>query len=276
MPAIAIALLCATLVWWSATGAILFLDGLPRRSHRWSMVVASAVAAAALVALAQTRDDLSVTAAYAAFGAAIVVWGWNEMAFLMGYATGTRRGSCPPGLRGWRRFRAAAQTIIHHELLIAASALLVTACTWEGGNLTGLWTFMVLWGMRLSAKFNLFLGVRNVGEEFLPQHLRYLGSYFTRRPMNPWLPFSLLGGAVAAAMWIARALSAGAEPGTAAGAALVGSLLVLAVLEHLFMVIPVSTAWLWQWGLSSHARDRHDGAAIVPPSGEPTILTARP
>lgn len=276
MQAIGIALLCATLVWWSATGAILFLDGLSRRSHRWSMVGASAVAAMALLVLAQTRDDPSVTAAYAAFGAAIVVWGWNEMAFLMGYATGTRREPCPPGLRGWQRFRAAAQTIIHHELLIAVSALLVAACTWEGGNLTGLWTFVVLWAMRLSAKFNLFLGVRNVGEEFLPEQLRYLGSYFARRTMNPWFPCSVLVGGGAAATWIAQALAAGAEPGAAAGAALVGSLLVLAVLEHLFMVIPVSTVWIWRWGLSSHARDRHEGTAVVPPAAEPAILTARP
>jgi putative photosynthetic complex assembly protein 2 len=274
--AIGIALLCATLVWWSATGAILFLDGLPRRSHRWSMGLASAAAAAALVVLAHTRDDLSATAAYAAFGAAIVVWGWNEMAFLMGYATGTRRTASPPGLRGWRRFRAAAQTIIHHELLIAVSAVLVAACTWEGGNLTGLWAFLVLWGMRLSAKINLFLGVRNVGEEFLPEQLRYLGSYFARRPVNPWFPFSVLGGVALAAVWLARALAAGAEPGVVAGAALVGSLLVLAVLEHLFMVIPVSTTWLWQWGLSSHARDRREARAGVPPAAEPAILSARP
>ena len=32
--------------------------------------------------------------------------------------------------------------------------------------------------MRQSAKLNLFLGVRNLGVEFLPQHLRYLQSFF--------------------------------------------------------------------------------------------------
>ena len=34
--------------------------------------------------------------------------------------------------------------------------------------------------MRQSAKLNVFLGVRNLSEEFLPQHLHYLQSYFTR------------------------------------------------------------------------------------------------
>ena len=30
-----------------------------------------------------------------------------------------------------------------------------------------------------------------VREEFLPDHLRYLASSFSRRPLNPLLPFSL-------------------------------------------------------------------------------------
>ena len=35
-------------------------------------------------------------------------------------------------------------------------------------NQVATWTFALLWVMRLSAKFNLFLGVRNRGEEFGP------------------------------------------------------------------------------------------------------------
>ena len=80
----------------------------------------------------------------------------------------------------------------------------------------------------------------------------------------------------AAAVWLGRAFATGAEPGSVAGAALVGSLLLLAVLEHLFMVVPVSTTWLWQWGLSSHARARRVGGGVVPPAGEPAILSVRP
>ncbi len=32
----------------------------------------------------------------------------------------------------------------------------------------------MLWAMRQSAKLNLFLGVRNLSDELLPPHLRYL------------------------------------------------------------------------------------------------------
>ncbi len=35
--------------------------------------------------------------------------------------------------------------------------------------------------MNLSARLNLFLGVRNLHAEFLPEHLRYLGSFFAGR-----------------------------------------------------------------------------------------------
>ena len=45
--------------------------------------------------------------------------------------------------------------------------------------------------MRESAKLNLFLGVRNLSEEFLPAHLAYLQSYFRRRSMNMLFPFSV-------------------------------------------------------------------------------------
>ena len=53
------------------------------------------------------------------------------------------------------------------------------------------WTFMPLWLMRTSAKLNVFLGGINLGEEFLPPHLRYLLSFMARRPMNVLMPLSL-------------------------------------------------------------------------------------
>jgi putative photosynthetic complex assembly protein 2 len=43
-------------------------------------------------------------------------------------------------------------------------------------NQVGTGTFAVLWVMRISAKLNLFLGVRNLSEELLPPHLAYLGA----------------------------------------------------------------------------------------------------
>ena len=45
--------------------------------------------------------------------------------------------------------------------------------------------------MHQSAKLNMFFGVPNLGEEMLPEHLRYLASFMTRRPMNMFFPVSV-------------------------------------------------------------------------------------
>ena len=40
-------------------------------------------------------------------------------------------------------------------------------------------------------ELNVFLGVRNLNEQFLPKHLRYLGSYLVQKPMNLLFPLSV-------------------------------------------------------------------------------------
>jgi putative photosynthetic complex assembly protein 2 len=51
--------LYALFLWWLSTGVILYLDRLPRRTFRWSMLGATALAAAALYGLAAGADDAS-------------------------------------------------------------------------------------------------------------------------------------------------------------------------------------------------------------------------
>ncbi|MBC8058613.1 MAG: DUF3623 domain-containing protein, partial [Rhizobiales bacterium] len=158
-------------VWWFATGVILYLNGLPRWTHPWTMLAATVLLGLALVGLAATRDDTRVSGAYLAFTCAVGVWAWQEVAFLLGYVTGPRRIPCDPEASGWRRAALAFQTIAHHEIALLVLAASVLALTWGEPNQTGWWTFAVLWAMRQSAKLNVFLGVRNVGENFLPPHI---------------------------------------------------------------------------------------------------------
>ena len=77
------------------------------------------------------------------------------------------RQSC----RGWRHFGHGVQACIDHELAILATGVAVVWASWGAPNQVGMWTFLALWGMRLSAKLNVFLGVLNLGEAFLPAHL---------------------------------------------------------------------------------------------------------
>ncbi len=247
-------------LWWFSTGAILWLDGLPRGTFRWSMLGASAMAAAGLWGLTASADDTTVLGAYCAFTCGLLVWAWVETSFLTGFLTGPSREPCPAGCVGWPRFLRAAQAILHHELAILAAGAAVLALTWDAPNQVGLWTYAALLVMRLSAKLNLFLGVRNLNEQFLPDHLRYLGSFFARRSMNLLFPVSVTLGTLGCA-WLFQAAAA---PGAAAfdrvGLTLIGVLLALAVLEHWFMVLPVPAERLWEWGLASRRRRAADAA----------------
>jgi putative photosynthetic complex assembly protein 2 len=242
--------LFALFVWWFGTGAILYLDGLPPRTHRWTMAGASLLAVLALYGLHASAHDDGAAAAYVAFSAAIAVWGWVEVAFLLGWVTGPRTSACPTGARGWRRAAFAFEAILWHELALLGGALLIALATWDASNHLGLWAYLLLWMARLSTKLNLFLGVRNLGGDMLPEHLRYLQSYFTRRRMNLLFPLSLVGGIVATVLlW--QAAQAAAPGGATVALSLLATLATLAVLEHLFLVLPVNFNVLWEWGLWS-------------------------
>ena len=67
---------------------------------------------------------------------------------------------------------------------------------WDSQNHVGLWTYLLLWMMHLSARLNVFLGVRNVSEEFVPARMEVLKSFLTRKPMNLLFPVSVTAATV--------------------------------------------------------------------------------
>ena len=141
--------------------------------------------------------------------------------------------------------------MIHHELAIAATAIVLAALTWGRPNQTAPLTFLLLFGLRLSAKFNLFLGVPNLSDEVFPAHLAYLKSYFRVRRMNALFPFSVLGGgALAIGAW-AAAEAAPVDSGAAATATLIAGLAALGVVEHLFLVLPLKDSAMFRWATSN-------------------------
>ena len=116
--------LYALLIWWASTGLVLYLDSLPSRTYRWSLLGATALLPVALIVLELAARSPTPVAAYVAFTAALIVWGWLEFAFLTGVLTGPRREGCPVGCVGWRRFTYAVQALLWHELAIVAGARL--------------------------------------------------------------------------------------------------------------------------------------------------------
>ena len=240
-------LLFALLMWFIGTAAVVWLDSRARATFRTSLTIAGVVAVAACVLMWSKASDGSVGGAYVGFGAAIVIWGWHEMSFLMGEVAGPNRAECPPDAIGWARFKAATATVIHHELAIAATAIGLFAITWGQPNQTAPLTFLLLFVLRLSAKFNLYLGVPNLSDEVFPAHLAYLKSYFRKRRMNALFPVSIIGGSgLAAWAWVA-AEAAPAGSGAAACGTLIAGLAVMGVVEHLFLVLPLRDATMFLW-----------------------------
>jgi putative photosynthetic complex assembly protein 2 len=259
------------LIWWFTTGLILLLDGLPRSSYRWSLGGAALLAFVGLVALHHTVAQTTIADAYIAFTSALLIWGFVELAFLTGVLTGPRRTDCPAGARGWQRLRAALAAILHHELALLAAGVAIAVVSGVGH--IGFWTFAALWLMRQSAKVNLYLGVRNTGEQFLPPELGYIASYFRRRPINLLFPWSVLALTGAAVLLSFATLAMPAPGHEHTALALLATLVVLGLLEHWFLVLPIDVDALWRWSLRARDRDRQrvdaPGAMPEPSRGLP-------
>jgi putative photosynthetic complex assembly protein 2 len=249
-------------VWWFSTGAIIFLDNLPRKTFKWSLLGASAVFLVCLWGIRHTSGQATTAAAYWAFFYGLFAWGWQEISYYMGIVTGTRKQPCPEGCGGWAHFIHAIQTSIWHELAIIASGIVIVSLTWGQPNQVGMWTFMVLWWMHQSAKLNVFFGVRNLNEEFLPEHLNFLKSFLKSKPMNLFFPISITVSMVICTMLFEHAAAA-TTAFNRAGFMFIGTMMALAILEHWFLVIPLPAGKLWQWGLASRKPSKAFEAEIV-------------
>ncbi len=255
--------LFALLVWWASTVAIIYLDGLPRRTFKYSMAGATLVFAVALYGLAASARDTSTAGAYWAFTWGLLAWGWQEMSFYMGFVTGSRKAPCREDCGGFRHFVHAVQTSLYHELAIIAAAAAVVWLTAGGPNQVGTWTFMVLWWMHQSAKLNVFFGVRNLNEEFLPEHLEFLKSFLRKRSMNLLFPVSVTVSTVVTVLLAKAALAEGASVAERAGFTFLTVLMALAILEHWMLVLPMPAGAIWAPGLKSRGERKPFEVEIV-------------
>jgi putative photosynthetic complex assembly protein 2 len=262
----ALAVLFAIFIWWFSTGIVLLLNRMSRSAVTVSLLLSSLLGLVALVGLAHTAEQTTVAGAYCAFTCALLVWGWNELTFLTGWITGPRTTALPTGSTGWPRFVESVRAVLWHELGILLVGLAIVAITWDAPNQVGTGTYLVLWVMRTSAKLNLFFGVRNLSEAFLPTHLAYLQSFFRRRAMNWFFPPAVVASSTYLAVLVAQAHNADGAA-QAVGYALLATLLALAVVEHLLLVLPLDTTALWRWAI----RQRATQAAAAPdPQHSPT------
>ncbi|QMW23977.1 putative photosynthetic complex assembly protein PuhE [Sandaracinobacteroides saxicola] len=242
--------------WFVGTGAILWLDRRPRSTHGGSLLALTFLAGFATFAVLWSTAVTDGAGAIVAFLAALTLWGWHETAFLMGFVTGPNRGHAAPDLRGFARFRAAAATLIHHELALAATLVALYAVSWNAANMLAAHSFALLFALRLSSKLNIHLGVANLSAEMLPDHLAYLGSYFRRRAMNPLFPLSIMGCAALVWHFATAALALPPGSGGQTAAAILATLSALGLIEHLFLMLPIKDSALWRWAMPRSARSK--------------------
>lgn len=238
----------ALCLWWFSTGLIFYLDQLPVRTFRWSMAGATGVLLVSLYVIWSGGADTSLWGVYAGFTAGVLAWGWQEISLYTGYVTGPRKHRCVAGCSGWRHFGHAIGVNLWHEIAIVVVAAVIAALSWSSDNQWGLFSYLLLWVMHLSARLNVFLGVRNVSEEFVPAHMEVLKSFLTRKPMNLLFPVSVTGGTIGAVLLFQGALAA-TNPAEAAGLTLLAALAGLAVVEHWLLMLPLPVEKLFRWSL---------------------------
>ena len=253
---IGLAVLYVLFLWWFSTGLIVYLDGLPRQTHHSTFLTASIVAGTALIGLVYASSSTSHFAALLSFSCGLLLWAWQELSYFTGFITGTRKHSCHEECRGWSHFMHAIQVNLYHELAIIIGAIAIVTLTWDAANQVGTWTYLLLWWMQLSAKLNVFLGVRNVSEEFLPEHMFYLKSFLKQKKMNVLFPFSITILTILCVYLVHQGLFANAGSFMALKYFLLAAIVFLAVVEHWLLVLPVSPTALWNWWLN--LRDKRD------------------
>jgi len=185
----------AIFLWWFSTGAILYVVSRAEREGRDGYVGAVVLAVPVLilgcVGIYASLHDLGAKGAYMGFTSALLVWGWFEMAFLAGIITGPNSYPTPENTAGWERFVRAWGAIAYSEIALVFSAILITLLSLGAPNQIALWTFLVLFFARIFAKLNLYFGVPNINDEFLPRPVRPLTTHFRRAPMNGFFPVSV-------------------------------------------------------------------------------------
>ena len=234
--------------WWVSTGAIIWAvnqaDRATNGAHRVLCLASVPLFILGAAFLAIARSDQSAGGQYLAFFGALMVWGWIEISLLTGTITGPNKGPCPNGLTGWARFKTAFQTVAYHDIGLFLCLIAITIAHLGATNITGLAAFAVLFAARVMAQLNLYLGVQRVHVEFLPKPVRHLATYFTKGRVTGFYAASVTILSIAFGWSLAQIVAT-----QSLGYVLVGTLIFLALLEHLFMVVPLPDQKLWAWVL---------------------------
>lgn len=238
------AIVISILSWWLATGVVIIVARRGSGRGVVTMGLMTGAAMAALWAITLSAQIVSVGGVYVAFASAIVVWAWHEVSFLLGIITGPRRTACPVDATERERFSAAFAAVRDHELLLFATMIGLIWLLRDAPNQTAMWSFVLLWVMRVSTKLNIFLGAPNAVSDLLPARLDYLKSYFRTDRVSPIFVSSLCLAVLITLTCVFHANLALSQAHTVSWTIL-ATFATLGIIEHLFLVTPIRDADLW-------------------------------
>jgi len=101
--------------------------------------------------------------------------------------------------------------------------------------------------MRLSAELNVFFGVAYLPEQWLPKRLQYLMTYRGDRRASVFFPISIVISMTVCVWLFGQVPDSTNDAFGHSSIMLVGSLLVLAIVEHWVLVLPIKWFSLWSW-----------------------------
>ena len=238
-------------IWWFSTGAVIYLNNLPKYTYKWSFLGATFVLVASIFGLTVTSQSDTLASAYLSFTFGLLAWAWTQFTFYTGMITGPRTTACPSSCKGSRHFWHAVETSMYHEITAALLGVVICFSTMYGKNHVGSWTYTIIWLMHSSAKINAVLGVRNLNDHFFPEQLRYLSSFLNRRPMNLLFPVSVTLSTVAIAILVDKAMTVQHDPFELLAFTFYIVILSLGLLEHWFLVLPIPAEALWNWSVKA-------------------------
>ena len=248
-----IAVLFGCFLWWFLTGLILFVvnwaDAKGAVYHKFVTLALLPFLIIGFYGFLFSLDNPSINGVYIAFVSSLAIWGWFELAFLTGVITGPNQVARPFGVSGFNRFKLAWAAIAYSELTLVIVLLILFILSVGQTNLYGLMTFSVLYFARLSAKLNIFFGVPKINTEFLPARVDHLASHFKISGISWFFPLSLILLTALCAYWLNSFNEAPKLSGDAIGFSFLLTLTILAIIEHVFMILSFPDAALWRWML---------------------------
>jgi len=230
-------------IWWVSTAIIIYFNFQPVVRFYFFLTSLSLALIWGFLWVKHRNDD-TIKGAYISFTGALFVWGFVEVSFYTGYIVGPYVRPIFAISPSWQAFHQAVHRSIYHEMMIMTLGIAALGIFWKAKNKFGLITFFILWFAHQSCKLNVFFGVSNIGQEFIPDAVSDMTPYMTVANMNWLFPFSITLNTLIAYKFLKNARNKGEMNWRRIGYILVGMMALLALVEHWLLVLPLNES-LW-------------------------------